>query len=250
MKRRSTSQPAEQVRVHQPDDPAADERRERLLDDVLREVAQPAAVELKARVMAAIDDAGRRTTANERPAWVRAWRPAVAFGAAAALVIVVLAALWPPGTRAPRQQRAGTPAPLQARAEAPALMQPAAGTPGTRETGAEITVLQAGAGTPGSLRSRARAATASTAARVQASPQVEEPATGPHLPGAPAGDLGDPLAPMPAPPAIAFAPIAQGPIASAPPVSDMSRPVTDFPADTASSDVPVRTTGQSGGTRR
>ncbi len=68
---------------------------------------------------------------------------------------------------------------------------------------------------------------------------------GPHLPGAPAGELGDPVAPMPGPPPISIAPIETTPL-----VSDSARPVTEFPADNQPPAGEGAEAGKSGGPRR
>ncbi|HEY3383750.1 MAG TPA: hypothetical protein VGK32_18450 [Vicinamibacterales bacterium] len=69
-----------------------------------------------------------------------------------------------------------------------------------------------------------------------------EPA-GPCLPGAPAGDLGDPILPMPPPRPITFVPVVP-----APPVSDLAMPVSAVPAGEPTRD--PSGPNQSGGNRR
>jgi hypothetical protein len=71
-----------------------------------------------------------------------------------------------------------------------------------------------------------------------------------HLPGAPAGNLGDPIAPLPPPPSLAIAPVTQAPIGFALPVSDLARPVTDFPTENGSPEAPGGASRHSGGSHR
>jgi len=52
-----------------------------------------------------------------------------------------------------------------------------------------------------------------------------------YLPGAPAGNLGDPIAPLPLLPPIVIKPIVPAPIVVAPPVSELSTPVGATPID-------------------
>lgn len=75
-------------------------------------------------------------------------------------------------------------------------------------------------------------------------------ATEPYSPGAPAGDLGDPLQPLPVPPPIAIPPITQSPIEAGALISDVSRPVTEFTTDDTEPGARSRDAGRSGGSSR
>jgi hypothetical protein len=205
-------------------DPATDERLERLLDEALRAEAQASPVDLRAKVLGALDD-GQRAPANFRLRW------AFAVAAAAALVLAVFVA-----RQAGVREGAGRVAENRPLRSAPLAaghaIAPAAGQP------------------DGALALAAASSRTRRATRIawDDEPRVAEAAPDPNepfLPGAPAGELGDPLKPLPSPPLISFTPIT-----SAPQVSDYARPVTDFPADTQTPGVPTGTTGQSGGTRR
>lgn len=212
---------------------AADERLERLLDEELRAMTQAPGIDLKARVMAALEagEAGKRA-----PVRVPAW--GLAFAGAAAIVLAVYLA-WPSTDRSAQQAAARTPAPLSSSAlpaRTPAMVPPT------------TTLAAASRVTTTAAASRPRAGQRRSAVGFGADTvplDLVASSTGPYLPGAPAGELGDPLQPLPAPPRIMFTPIQ-----AAPPVSDIARPVTDFPADNPPPDAPSRTSGQSGGSRR
>ena len=225
---------------------AADERLERLLDEELRAIAQPPAVDLRAKVMKAIAEAPRGEGANEsarRSPQTGRW--ALGLAAAAAIVLAVFLA-WPRPSGRPQPPQAVASAQAQPdRSMAPSIEATGNATvePAARPGGE----LRAPTPHAGMTVARSTAATA----RARAEEVVDAVNTGePFLPGAPAGELGDPLAPLPSPPPIAFAPIAHVPIAAPPPISESARPVTDFPAADSTSDVRGRTTAESGGMRR
>lgn len=218
----------------------SDGRLDALVDDALRELASPPPVNLKPRVMAAWDGRGRR------PRALPLWKPAAAL---AGLVVLVAATLlvW----QADRQPRA----PGQtAQSEAAGPVRPA--PPGTvaRSEGAGLRTLPAAtAPGPSPETGPAHASVRSTARRARR-PLVEvefpvEQVTADlvHMPGAPAGGSGEGIAPLSGSPSIPFAPI--GP---APTVSEMSQPVSDFPAGSSSEQPPGEhgEPGPSGGPRR
>jgi len=232
-------------------DPAADERLERLLDEELRAVAQPAPVDVQAKVLAALEDLvevpgaqreapsdgthAPKGPAREGSGFSRILRPtawprwALSAAAAAVLIAAVFVALRVSVPRVPEQVAANRP---------PLGSVPLAADLAVSAAEARPTRIDAGV---------FRRARMPVNTRPDAEPVMSEPSPSnePHLPGAPAGELGDPLQPMPSPPPISFAPIAL-----APTVSDLARTVTDFPADNPVPAVPSGTTGQSGGARR
>lgn len=236
------------------DSHAADAALDREIDAALREIAQPAAVDLRTRVLAVMEEAtgaGWRPAATKsraavlRPGWPGIWRPAAALAGALAIVLGVFFA-WEGTDRRLHLAREGTgKAPASANTpvgsgRAPGLPTAQAAAAGRDDVALAAPVQRVEGGTAARRRHRARPSSAWVDWRAPA-----ESSTEPYLPGAPAGELGDPLAPMPTPPPITIAPIE-----SAPPVTDIARPVTDFPADDQPPDVPARTTGQSGGDRR
>lgn len=210
---------------------AADGRLDRLIDEELRAVAQAPPVNLRAKVLRALDEGGPVRRSDVESGFSRILRPrwALAFAAAAVLVIAAFVA-WRGDVR---------PAPESVAVNRPSLTSSPLATGTTVEPAARVAP-----GVPDAIRVRRRVrvpAWGPEPVPVEASISME-----PYLPGAPSGELGDPLRPMPSPPPIAFAAIA-----SAPPVSEFARPVTDFPADDNTVPaVPSGTTGQSGGNRR
>ena len=212
---------------------------DRLLDATLLEIARPPAVDLRARVLAGLD--GRPQP--ERPWTLAAWRPAVALTSVAALLIGASVIWWQVTHQAGRDGQ-----------RPPAVASTAASRP---SPGGAVVPVVAGAGTE--FASNLPAAVEDKPARSgQRRPRsryvlVEWPveketadaALGPHLPGAPAGELGDPMQPLPRRP-----PIAITPITVAPPISEISRPVTDFPASDSPPAAPTGEAAPTGGPRR
>lgn len=246
--RRTTDDTMSRTNTGQPVDQEPDERVERLVDASLQAMMQPRTPDLSLRVMQALDGVDM---AQARPAggrvvqvpWRRvAWRPAVAAAAAVAVACVAVFLAWPAEDTRERRTAAplaSAPALAAHRLDAPLVERPKpALAPATKTFGRRL----ARASSPA-------AATINAEARSWQADEASLASTEPHLPGAPAGDLGDPLQPMPGPPAIAIPPIAHTPIQTAPPVSEGSRPVTDFPADHSPRDV-RGTSDSNGGTRR
>ncbi|RPJ63099.1 MAG: hypothetical protein EHM24_24945 [Acidobacteria bacterium] len=219
--------------------PDANERLDRLVDEALREVsAQSPPATVKARVMAAWDE---RHAADAAASRASSWwsvpallRPAAALAGSLVIVLGVFLA-WqhvnrqfdavdrhrPSSTTARTQPPSGSPLP-------PPVQQQVEGGGAAQEAQP--------AASPGRRRSRF----------VTVEWPVEQVAElGPHLPGAPAGELGDPIAPMPRPPTIAIAPIETAPL-----VSEFARPVTEFPADNQPPAGEGAEAGKSGGLRR
>lgn len=218
-----------------------DERLDALVDETLREMGGPAPVDLKPRVMDAWDQRARRrrpgATGEAGGGWLRlpSLKPAAALAGTLAIVAAVLA--WqhfdhpfrqveqppvrteqvPPVTPLPSREQ--PPAPSIARnVPRPESSAPVRTAPRTRRPLVEVEF-----------------------------PVEQLAASLEYLPGAPAGVLGDPIAPLQAAPAITVAPVEP-----APTVSEMSRPVTDFPAGDSSQPPGAEhgDPGQSGGPRR
>jgi len=219
--------------------PDADERLDRLVDEALREVsAQPPAATVKARVMAAWDERHATTEGAGNPAssWWTApalLRPAAALAGSLAIVLGVFLA-W---QHVNRQFDALDRHPASSTT---ARTQPPAGTPvhPVQQNAKAGTAAQETPPAASSNRRRSRYVTVEWPVE-----QVAE--LGPHLPGAPAGELGDRVAPMPGPPPLSIAPIE-----TTPSVSDIARPVTEFPAENQPPAGEGADAGKSGGPRR
>jgi hypothetical protein len=207
-------------------DETANKRLDRLLDEELRAIAQPPAVDLKTHVMAGLDE--RPGARFHLPAWT------LAFAGAAAVVLAVVLL--------PALVRRQPPPFASGRAVLPSS-QVAAGSLVPSSDGSRAAAVRTAAlAGPSGRRARSRASSYSSLDAVPGALAAES--NEPYLPGAPAGELGDPLQALPRPPEITFAPIQ-----SAPPISDIARPVTDFPADNPPPAAPFGTAGQSGGLR-
>jgi hypothetical protein len=223
-----------------------DGRLEALVDEALREVLPAQPVDLKPRVMAAWDERARRPVSGRVPvAAVSRWwmaplllRPAAVF---AALLVLVAATLLVWQARRPRPvdppvRTQATPAAVPAPGAAAPLDQPPSGAL-ARESA------------PRHDEARARAAGRAARGRlVEVEFAIEQIAANlGNLPGAPAREPGEGLAPLPGTSSNPMTPIEQ-----APTVSDMSRPVSDFPAGESSQPPGAEhgDPGQSGGPRR
>ncbi len=224
-----------------------DERVEALVDEVLREIAAPPAVDLKPRVMAAWDERARHAVGGGvPPAAVRGrWfaLPLLKPAAALAGVFVLVAATLLVWQQARRPRPAEPPVrtqvnPAAAPAPAPAAPVDRPSAPALAESSprhdAAVPVRAAG---PAARRRL-----------VEVEFPVEQVAANlGNLPGAPAVEPGQGIAPLPGASSIPMVPIEQ-----APTVSDMSRPVSDFPAGESSQPPGAEhgDPGQSGGSRR
>lgn len=222
------------------------ERLGRVVDEALRELSQasPPAT-LKARVMAAWDErtaqGARATVRGSRRGW---WigpallRPAAALTGSLVIVLGVFL-VWQHVDRefsGARHERPGTTARTQTQ-PSPAD-RPVDSSPTVQQADANSPTGSADAGTGLRRRPRSRLVTVEW--------PVEQLAdAGPHLPGAPAGNLGDPIEPMDASPPITFSPIVPSPL-----ISDIARPVSEFPAETQSPAGTPADAGRSGGPRR
>ncbi|MBP1636148.1 MAG: hypothetical protein H6Q10_2722 [Acidobacteria bacterium] len=220
-----------------------DERLEALVDEALREAANPPAVDLKARVMAAWDER-RRPAPTPRLLAFPLLRPAAAL--ASVLVIVTAALLlWPRGNVPSGERTASREIP------SPAAGGQAPGTPAVPAQARQETAARPGL-EPG--RSEAAAPAVRSAAHRARRPTVvvEFPVEeliasngAAHLPGAPAGELGDPIGALPGPPALAVQPVVTPPM-----LSETTRPVTDFPAEDQPPGQATSPPGQAQGERR
>ena len=199
----------------------ADEQLDRLVDAALRVSAQPPAT-VKARVMEAWDQ--RHAAGGRLPALGTPWKPLtpvlrpVAALAGALVIVLGVFLAWQHVSREfdavdrPQLSQEARTQPPPPRPAAPAEHRADASS--ATPAGGEAIVTA-------SARPR-RSRYITVAWPVE---QVAE--AGPQLPGAPAGELGDPVAPMGRP-----APITIAPIEAAPSISEIARPVTEFPADT------------------
>jgi len=215
----------------------ADARLDRLVDEALVEVsAESPPATVKARVMAAWDERHATTEGAENVGASSWWtapallRPAAALAGSLVIVLGVFLA-WQhvnrqfdavdrhraSSTTARTQPGTGTPAPQNAEA-ATAAQEPQPATAPTRRRSRYVTVDW---------------------------PVEQVTELGPHLPGAPAGELGDPVAPMAGPPPISITLIETTPL-----VSEIARPVTEFPADNQPPAGEGADAGKSGGPRR
>lgn len=205
-------------------DDAADKRLERLLDEELRMVVQAPPVELRAKVLRALDE-GR----GARDAGRGILQPRWAFAFAAAVVVLAILVTWRGSVRPAPEQVARHRAPLASTPIAAGAVVEPASAPAARRA-------------PAAVR-RASPVPALDTEAITADATVAS--NEPYLPGAPAGELGDPIRPMPSPPPITFSPITSAPL-----VSEFARPVTDFPADNPAPAAATGNAGPSGGTRR
>lgn len=221
-----------------------DERLDALVDATLREMARPPAVDLKPRVMAAWDERAREgTPAAGKGVRARPWLGLPALRPAAASVLVILAgllAVWLSVDRTGHR-----PAQPPARTEDLTPVAPASpGEPPPAGTLAQEATAAESAG-PTRLTVAARRA---PRAVVEVEFPVELPAEdASHLPRAPGGELGVAIARLPGAP-----PIDMAPIEPTPTISEMSRPVSEFPAGDLNQPPGAEegNPGQSGGSRR
>jgi hypothetical protein len=217
---------------------------DRVIDEAVEAALGAGPLELRSQVLARLDEP---VDAREDPrfAWLR---PALLPVAGALLLVAGITLLWQhaerqlsqAGTRsasanAPGTRRGGSTGAAARQAEAPgprmASAQPSAVpqagatedmpvTPGRRRaTGSDTRVAAA---SWLEMDAAAGAARVAGAAVVLPDADLDEP----YLPGAPAGDLGAPVAPMPKPRPIVIQPIATPPISEAPPISTLGQPVS------------------------
>jgi hypothetical protein len=221
---------------------------DRLIDEVVRSVAQPPSVDLRAQVLARLDE----PIAERRSPFAFVLRPAVLAAAGVAFIAIGVAATWwhvnsqlqeGPAKRvvshAATPQRPIREAAVETAAHAPAVEAPRVERAATR---------------PAAARAVPAATSQQVFAAVWPSDTIAaDEAEMVHLPGAPAGQLGEGIAPMPLPPPIVIPPIASlkpvvaPPILSVPPVSELVTPAGGRPADETSRD--RQGPGKSGGFR-
>jgi hypothetical protein len=169
----------------------------------------------------------------------RSWlRPALLPLAGALLMVAGLAVLWQhanlqltrAGHVAERLSREGPPANASRARTLPPTAAPTTTAPAAVVASAAVPREPRAPKAPAWLESDDERKIAG-ASIVQADEESEEPL----LPGAPAGDLGDAIAPMPRLRPIVIQPLAAPPIPDAPPVSTLGRPVSTL-ADEVSRD--------------
>jgi hypothetical protein len=217
----------------------ADEQLDRLVDEALGEMsAQPAPPSVKARVMAAWDERGARVPEPKRAFQWRPLPPLLRPAAALAGSLVIVLGVFFGWQYARTDRQLDTADRLPAPDTAARTNPVAAPVPPLPEAPAAAADAINARPVEPPARRRPRYVTVEL--------PVEQVADlGPHLPGAPAGDLGDPIAPIPGP-----APITIAPIETARPISEFARPVTEFPADNQPPAGEGAEAGKSGGLRR
>jgi hypothetical protein len=250
-----------------PDDSRPDgDALDRAIDDALRAVLRGGPGDLRAKVLARLEE-----PADDRPSrWSLVLRPAILPLAGAVLIVLGVAASWwqvdeqlrwagsgrwaASGARTSAQRAAGT---VAKRGPAPQA------APAAAENAPPVSPLTARS--DGDGRRAARGADRVFAASLLEMDALSRPkgiATAgtviaddepePLLPGAVGGDLGDPIMPIARPrpvviPTLVAAPIVVAPIVDAPPVSTLATPASTLSIDNSSRD---RTgPGKSGGDR-
>jgi hypothetical protein len=220
---------------------------DRAIDDALGSALHARAVDLRERVLASLDEPVRPS-----PAWWQPLlRPALLPAAGAVLLAIGVTVTWQHADD--KLARAG--APRHAASAVGRMAQTAPGSPKTVPAGplvAQPPAERAAAQPPvrsvvaaarpvreqRALAADSRIAAASllqmdamsAPASVAAENVLMGDDTGPSLPGAPAGDLGDPIKPMLPVRPIVIPPISAAPIVDAPPVSTMAQPVSTISA--------------------
>jgi hypothetical protein len=230
---------------------ANDIRVERLVDEALREIVRPQVPDLKARVMASWD-----ARAQERRAGARLELPPARglFRRPAAVVVAMLAVIagavvvWQlmEGFLGNHGRRLASQPETAVTGSAERIPQVAP----QRHEPPDRAAMGTGDEFPHGGPALAEASSGRVARRglvFVEFPLAEESASssGPNLPGAPAGQLGDPLQPLPLPPVISIAPLAAGPT-----VSEMARPVSDFPVTDQQPGITEMEPGPTGGEDR
>jgi hypothetical protein len=207
---------------------------DRLIDEAVAAELRTGPVDLRAQVLARLDEpVGKRRVRGLGWLAAGARMPALLPVAGALVMVVAIGALW---QRANDQLGRNT-FQSAARGGAPLVPGPPA-VEGTTPAPAAGSTAESPVAEPPSGARDARTAAARPAkspAWLEADDERKEADLGAllvdpiveevRLPGAPAGDLGDPIAPMPRPEPIVIQPIATPPIPEAPPVSTLARPV-------------------------
>jgi hypothetical protein len=221
---------------------------DRAIDNALEESLRAGPVNLRAQVLARLDD-----PVAARPS-VRfvLFRPALLPVAGAALVVIAVALAWQQTDR--QLSRAGAP---PVRTNVARMSTPTAPTASSTTASIGATARTADVSPAPTFATVARAGSQRRALRrddrifasswlamdglSRPTPAATDRAiagddTEPYLPGAPAGDLGDPIAPMPRTRPIVIPPIVAAPIVDAPPVSTLAQPVGTVSTDEATRD--------------
>ncbi len=223
---------------------------DRIIDEAVEATLRAAPVDLRSPVLAALDEASALPGAEGRR---RSWRlrPALLPAVGALLLVAGVAVLWERADRQlspPRPHAAPSAAarlrPGPSSRPEPAPPRAASAREARPSVPGPARVQAAGARRPAPQDARLRAASflemdaaADTARATGASVVLADGANSGEraLPGAPAGDLGDPIAPMPGPSPIVIRPISTPPIDVAPPVSTLGTPI-GAPTDAAARD--------------
>ena len=245
------------TKVRQDDARRTGDALDRVIDEAVESALRARPVDLRSRVLARLEEVQAADDARTPRGWL--WRPALLPAVGALLLVAGVGLLWQHANDQLNAPRVRSVAGTQARA-----------TPtgsGTRESGPPAsappeTLKRAAELTPSPTRrpGKARATPVTTIAAasllemdaasaqgkgvgasvVQGDAELDEP----YLPGAPTGNAGDPIAPMPQLRPIVIPPIATPPITEAPPVSTLGKPVSTL-SDEVSRD--RQDPGKSGG---
>lgn len=255
------------------DDPlTSEDALDRVIDEAVGWTLASTPVNLRSRVLERIDALEAERTKPPRRAMVSfLLRPALLPVAGAALIVAAVAGTWwrvdqqlgpsSPGPRANHAASARGRATSALRASVPGdagatsrpVSVPGGGSqPAEAQHGGLARAPEAPANAP---RAAARRGLAGSDTRIAAASWLvvvgdeSEPPPPEHaFPGAPAGDLGEPIALMPRPRPITIPPITTPPISDAPPVSTLAQPVSTLTAEDVSRD--QQDPGKSGGFRR
>lgn len=216
---------------------------DRAIDEALGAELGGSPTHLRARVLARLEE-----PVEDQPSrWLGWVRPAMLPAAGALLIVVAVTLSWwriddqlgrigsgqyaAEAVQASRSKASGTvalggPAPAGVPASGGESAASASGRPPARVRGDRIFAA--------SLLEMDRLAGRKGLGAAMAAADEDEPVS--FLPGAVAGDLGDPIRPIPRPRPIEIPPIVTAPIVDAPPVSTLATPVSTLSTDSSSRD--------------
>jgi hypothetical protein len=207
---------------------------DRVIDRALEAMSHDARVDLRARVLSRLDEA-----AVPPPAiWVVLRRPATFAVATVALIVAIAVTMtWRQADSGPERDSDKPQPPVQARRPEPASIpqnsSAAAGSRAASVAGAKSELaFEPSVARPARSPAVAGRACASLPAELTADGQdAADPAepVDARLPGAPAGEPGDPIPLLPAPSPIVIPPIAPPPIVVLPSVVNLGTPVGMLP---------------------
>jgi hypothetical protein len=219
---------------------------DRVIDEAVETALGASPVDLRAQVLAALEEPAdqRRPEGTRQPLGLGPFRqllfrPSLLPIAGAVLMMAGVGVLWQHVNRQLGQNGARVASTRADRARTPVtstqpVTQLAAGGAATTEPPAparDVRDATAVAKAPAWLESDSDKKVAGATVLLADADLDEEPL----LPGAPTGDLGDPIAPMPKLRPIVIRPLTAPPISEAPPVSTLAKPVSTL-ADEVSRD--------------